>query len=175
MTPASLEDLANGYAATLKELAQSITRKGGERLEDVQRAVALDLQNSAKNLERTGQQLRIEQTKIAQQPGFGHLEYLHVQEEVSIHWSRTLEPAKNKQGNAIEYLEEYRIDDKTTGDPLWYAHFHFKNRPKQGFARLEAGHLKLAAEVNQRAGVWRGVLTESQAGKLFGGLRPAEV
>ena len=175
MTPASLEDLANGYAATLKELAQSITRKGGERLEDVQRAVALDLQNSAKNLERTGQQLRIEQTKIAQQPGFGHLEYLHVQEEVSIHWSRTLEPAKNKQGNAIEYLEEYRIDDKTTGDPLWYAHFHFKNRPKQGFARLEAGHLKLAAEVNQRAGVWRGVLTESQADKLFGGLRPAEV
>lgn len=174
MAPASLQDLADGYATTLKDLAQDILRKGGDTLSEAQRAVARNLEQAATGLQTLGKQLRIEQTKATPQPLAGHLEYLHAQEEVDIKWSRQLEPAKNKQGQAIEYLEEYRIDDARTGEPLWYAHFHFKKRPGNGFARLEAGHLKLASERNQRANAWRGPLNESQASALFGGLRPTE-
>lgn len=175
MAPASLQDLADGYATTLKDLAKGIARHedaGG--LSDAQRGLVRDLERAAADLQAVGKQLRIEQLKATTQPAFGHLEYLHAEEQVSVHWSRTLEPARNRHGLAIEYLEEYRIDDMTSGEPLWYAHFHFKRRPGQGFARLEAGHLKLASERNQRAGAWRGSISESQAGSLFGGLRPAE-
>ncbi|MDF0734125.1 hypothetical protein P0Y43_25915 [Pseudomonas entomophila] len=173
MTPASLQDLADGYAITLKDLAQDIGHKAGAALTEAQRRVVRDLEQAAADLQRLGKQLRIEQIKVTTQPAFGHLDYLHNEGEVAIHWSRTLEPAKNKQGQAIEYLEEYRIDDIRTNAPLWYAHFHFKKRPGNGFARLEAGHLKLASERNQRVNAWRGALNESQANGLFGGLRPA--
>lgn len=172
MLPADLEDLAQGYAATLRDLAQDITRKGADALTDAQQSLVQRLKQAADELSTYGRQLRIEQIKANPQPGINHLQYLHAEEQVSIHWSKTLAPAKNKQGNPIEYLEEYRIDDSSTGATLWYAHFHFKNRPAKGFARLEAGHLKLASEVNQGSGAWRGPITESQATTLFDGLRP---
>ncbi|MBI6899775.1 hypothetical protein JET64_23470 [Pseudomonas putida] len=102
MTPASLQDLADGYAATLDDLAQAITRKAGEPLEDAQIAMVRGLKQAAEELQALGKQLRIEQAKASRQPGFSHLEYLHAQEQVNIQWSRTLEPATNKQGKAIE-------------------------------------------------------------------------
>jgi hypothetical protein len=173
MTPASLEDLANGYATTLADLARDIGRRGGDALTEAQRQLTGSLEQAAGELRRVGRQLRIDQVKATQRPEPGHLDYLQSQGEVRIGWSRVLEPAKNRQGQAIEYLEEYRIDDAATNSPLWYAHFHFKRRPAQGFARLEAGHIKLAHERNLGAGAWRGALTESQANSLFGGLRPA--
>ena len=172
MLPADLEDLAQGYATTLRDLAADITRKAADELSDTQRVLVQRLEQAADDLDAFGRQLRIEQIKTSQQPNIAHLQYLHEHKEVSIHWSRTLEPAKNKQGSPVEYLEEYRIDDSSTQTPLWYAHFHFKKKPGTGFARLEAGHLKLASEVNQSSGVWRGPVTESQATALFGGLRP---
>lgn len=172
MLPADLEDLAQGYAATLRDLAQDITRKGAEALTDAQRSLVQRLKQAADELSAYGRQLRIEQIKANPQPGINHLQYLNDEKQVNIHWSKTLAPAKDKQGNPIEYLEEYRIDDSSTGTTLWYAHFHFKNKPAKGFARLEAGHLKLASEVNQGSGAWRGPITESQATTLFNGLRP---
>lgn len=173
MAPASLQDLAIGYATTLEDLARDIARRGGSALTEAQRQLTGSVEQAAGELRRVGRQLRIDQTKATQRPEPGHLDYLQSQGEVRIGWSRVLEPAKNRQGQAIEYLEEYRIDDAATSSPLWYAHFHFKRRPAQGFARLEAGHIKLAHERNLGAGAWRGALTESQANKLFGGLRPA--
>ncbi len=132
------------------------------------------LEDSATQLDALGRRLRIEQTKATQNPTAGHLEYLKSEGEVTVKWSRVLDPAKNKQGQPIEYLEEYQISDSTTGNALWYAHFHFKKRPRQQFGGLEAGHLKTASERNQKANAWRGPLTEAQANALFGGLRPAQ-
>ena len=173
MTPASLQDLANGYATTLEDLARNIARHGGNTLTEAQRQLVDTVEQAASQLRGVGRQLRIDQIKATQRPEAGHLIYLQEQGEVRIAWSRVLEPAKNRQGQAIEYLEEYRVDDAVSNRPLWYAHFHFKRRPTQGFSRLEVGHLKLAHERNLRAGAWRGALTESQANSLFGGLRPA--
>lgn len=172
MLPADLQDLAQGYAVTLKDLALDISRKAGDDLDDTLGALVQRLEQAATDLDAFGRQLRIEQIKANQQPTIGQLQYLHEQKEVSIHWSRVLEPAKNKSGTPLEYLEEYRIDDSSTNTTLWYAHFHFKRKPGSGFARLEAGHLKLASEVNQGSGAWRGPITESQATALFDGLRP---
>ncbi|WP_422421963.1 hypothetical protein [Pseudomonas sp. GZD-222] len=172
MLPADLQDLAHGYAATLRDLAQDITHKTGNDLTDAQKTLVQHLEQAVAELGSFGRQLRIEQIKANQQPTVGHLQYLHAEKQVRIHWSRTLEPAKNKQGRAIEYLEEYRIDDISSNTPLWYAHFHFKQKPGRGFPRLEAGHLKLASEVNLGIGAWRGPITESQANALFEGLRP---
>lgn len=174
MLPADLEDMAHGYAATLRDLAQDIVRKVADNLTDELRTLVQRLGQAGDGLEALGRQLRIERIKASQEPNIGHLQYLHAQEEVTIHWSRTLEPAKNKQGRPIEYLEEYHIDDNATQTPLWYAHFHFKNQPGKGFARLEAGHLKLASQVNQGGTVHRGAITESQASALFSGLRPSQ-
>lgn len=172
MLPADLQDLAQGYATTLRDLALDITRKAADDLDDTLRTLVQRLEQAADELDAFGRELRVEQIKLSQQPTISHLQYLHEQNEASIHWSRTLEPSKNKQGVAIEYLEEYRIDDRLNGEPLWYAHFHFKKKPGTGFSRLEAGHLKLASEVNQGSGAWRGAITESQANELFAGLRP---
>jgi len=174
MTPASLQDLADGYATTLEELAQSIVRRGEDALTEAQRQLPGSLRTAANEMRRAGRQLRIDQVKTTQRPEPGHLDYLQSQGEVRIVWSRVLEPARNRQGQALEYLEEYRIDDAATNSPLWYAHFHFKRRPAQGFTRLEAGHIKLAEQRNLGAGAWRGALTESQANNLFSGLRPAQ-
>lgn len=174
MTPASLQDLADGYATTLEELARDIIRRGEDALTEAQRQLPGSLKIAANEMRKVGRQLRIDQVKATQRPEPGHLEYLKNQEEVQISWSRVLEPRRDGQGQALEYLEEYRIDDAATNSPLWYAHFHFKRRPAQGFTRLEAGHIKLAEETNLGAGAWRGALTESQANSLFGGLRPAQ-
>ncbi|MBJ9978215.1 hypothetical protein IAE35_22380 [Pseudomonas sp. S75] len=173
MAPASLQDLADGYATTLEDLARSVLREGADTLSPVQRALVQQVQRAASDLRLLGKRLRIDQIKALSEPTAAHLEYLHGEDQVRIRWSRVLEPAKNKHGQPSEYLEEYRIDDAGTGQALWYAHFHFRKRPASGFTRLEAGHLKLASQRNQRADAWRGVIDERQATALFGGLRPA--
>lgn len=172
MLPQDLEDYAQGCASPLRELATSITNQAGEGITDALLDVVSRLEQAATQLDELGRRLRIEQTKATQNPKAAHLEYLNTQGEVTLQWSRVLEPAKNRQGQPIEYLEEYQVTDSTTGNALWYAHFHFKKRPRQQFGGLEAGHLKLASERNQKAGAWRGPLTEAQANTLFGGLRP---
>ncbi|MBF8755316.1 hypothetical protein [Pseudomonas guariconensis] len=172
MLPQDLEDYAKGCASPLRELATSITNQAGGDITDALRDVVRRLKQAATQLDALGRRLRIEQTKATQNPTASHLEYLNAEGEVTLQWSRVLDPAKNKQGQPIEYLEEYKIIDTTTGEAFWYAHFHFKKRPRQQFGGLEAGHLKLASERNQKAGAWRGPLTEAQANTLFDGLRP---
>lgn len=174
MLPQELEDYAQGCASTLRELATSITNQAGGDITDALRDVVRRLEESATQLDALGRRLRIEQTKTTKTPTAGHLEYLNAEGGVTLKWSRVLDPAKNKHGHPIEYLEEYEIADSTTGKALWYAHFHFKRRPRQQFDGLEAGHLKLASERAQKTNAWRGPLTEAQARTLFGGLRPTQ-
>ncbi|MFV3327459.1 hypothetical protein ACNFG0_13415 [Pseudomonas sp. NY15372] len=172
MLPRDLEDYAQGCASPLRELATSIERQAGQAITDASRSTVNQLRQAAAQLDALGRRLRIEQTKATNNPTVAHLEYLNAEGQVTLEWSRVLEPAKNRQGHPIEYLEEYRIIDNATNAALWYAHFHFKKKPRQQFSRLEAGHLKLASERNQGAGAWRGPMTEAQATSLFDGLRP---
>lgn len=172
--PVDLEDIADGHAQQLRFLAQSIRRKAGTALSDSHLALTQQLENAAAQMHALGRQLRIAQSKASSKPTVAYLEYLIEQQEVELGWSRTLNPKRDRKGNPLEYLEEYRIVDRASGQPLWYAHFHFRQKPSSGFTRLEAGHLKLASERDLGEGAWRAAMTEAQANKLFGSLRPGD-
>ena len=171
--PADLDDIAQGHAQQLRFIADRIRQKAGDAMTDGQRALTQRLDTAAAQMETLGRELRIAQTKVSRKPTVGYLEYLFAEREVEIAWSRTLNPKLDRKGNPVEYLEEYRILDRSTRQTLWYAHFHFRQKPTQGFTRLEAGHLKLASERDMGDGAWRGSMNETQANRLFGDLRPA--
>ncbi|MFJ4455706.1 hypothetical protein ACIP1G_17700 [Pseudomonas sp. NPDC089392] len=171
--PIDLEDIAQGHAQPLRFIADRIRQKAGQSLHPEQATLIQRLEAAAEQMQALGRQLRIAQTKASSKPTVGYLEYLLEQREVRVSWSRTLRPKVDRKGKPTEYLEEYRIDDLNTLQPLWYAHFHFRQRPPQGFTRLEAGHLKLASERNLSEGAWRGSISEPQANRLFGNLRQA--
>ncbi|MGY4524669.1 dermonecrotic toxin domain-containing protein [Pseudomonas sp. TE21394] len=171
--PVDLEDIAEGHAQQLRFIAASIREKAGNAMTTGQTALTQSLEAAAEQMQTLGRQLRIAQTKATSKPTVGYLQYLLDQQEVEIAWSRTLSPKLDRKGRPIEYLEEYSILDRSTRQVLWYAHFHFRQKPAQGFTRLEAGHLKLASERDLGDGAWRGSMTETQATTLFGGLRPA--
>lgn len=171
--PVDLEDIAQGHAQQLRFIADRIRQKAGGTLNPEQTALTHRLETTAQQVQAFGRQLRTAQTKATGKPTVGYLEDLLEQNEVEIVWSRTLKPKTDRKGNPVEYLEEYRINDLGTQQPLWYAHFHFRQQPAQGFTRLEAGHLKLASERDIGEGAWRGSMSEAQANRLFGNLRPA--
>lgn len=171
--PVDLQDIAEGHAQQLRFIADRIRQKAGDAMTDGQQALRQRLNTAAEQMETLGRELRIAQTKASRKPTVGYLEYLLAEQEVEIAWSRTLNPKLDRKGNPVEYLEEYRIVDRNTRQALWYAHFHFRQKPAQGFNRLEAGHLKLASERDLSDGAWRGSMSEAQANRLFGNLRPA--
>ncbi|WP_144170153.1 DUF6543 domain-containing protein [Pseudomonas sp. Kh13] len=171
--PVDLQDIAQGHAQQLRFIADRIRQKAGNTMTAEQTALTQRLATAAEQMEALGRQLRTAQTKATSKPTVGYLEYLVEQQEVEIAWSRTLPPKLDRKGKPVEYLEEYRILDRVTRQVLWYAHFHFRQKPAHGFTRLEAGHLKLARERDLGEGAWRGSMTETQASKLFENLRPA--
>ncbi|QXH46952.1 hypothetical protein KSS93_03275 [Pseudomonas xanthosomatis] len=171
--PADLEDIAQGHAQRLRFIAGQIRLKAGSAISAEHTALTQRLEAGAEQMKALGRQLRIAQTKATGKPAVGHLQYLVEQQEVQLAWSRVLKPKLDRQGNPAEYLEEYLVRDRTTQQVLWYAHFHFRKQPAQGFRKLEAGHLKLASERDLGEGAWRGSLSEAQATQLFGNLRPA--
>jgi len=171
--PVDLEDIAQGHAQQLRFIAGQVRLKAGTAIRAEHTALTQRLEAAAEQMLALGRQLRIAQTKATGKPAVGHLQYLLEQQEVELAWSRILKPKLDRQGNPAEYLEEYLVRDRTTQQVLWYAHFHFRKQPAQGFTRLEAGHLKLASERNLGEGAWRGSLSEAQANQLFGNLRPA--
>ncbi|MDM3886161.1 hypothetical protein QSV36_11225 [Pseudomonas sp. BCRC 81390] len=171
--PLDLEDIAQSHAQQLRFIADRLRQKAGASITPEQSAISQRLKAAAEQMQDLGRELRVAQTKATRKPTVAYLEYLVEQQEVEVAWSRTLKPKLDRKGNPVEYLEEYRINDRNTGQPLWYAHFHFRQKPVQGFTRLEAGHLKLASERDLGAGAWRGSMNETQASRLFGQLRPA--
>ncbi|MFV3404218.1 dermonecrotic toxin domain-containing protein [Pseudomonas sp. NY15463] len=170
--PVDLEDIAQGHAEQLRFIAGQVRRKAGSAITAEQHALTQRLDAAAGHMQTLGRQLRTAQTKATGKPTVAHLHYLLEQQAVEVAWSRILKPKLDRQGNPAEYLEEYLVRDRATQSPLWYAHFHFRKRPTQGFNRLEAGHLKLASERDLGAGAWRGSMSETQANQLFGNLRP---
>lgn len=171
--PVDLEDIAQGHAQQLRFIAARIRQRAGDGITAQHTALIDRLDTAAEQMRALGRQLRIAQTKASSKPTGGYLEYLVEQGEVEVAWSRTLKPKVDRRNKPIEYLEEYRIDDAATQQPLWYAHFHFRTKPARGFNRLEKGHLKLPSERDMGTGAWRGDLNEEQATRLFGNLRPA--
>ncbi|WP_065760094.1 dermonecrotic toxin domain-containing protein [Pseudomonas defluvii] len=172
MAPASLQNIAEHYATNLRERALDLQDALGDRATSDQRQLMQRLRDAARNLDLHGKQLRISKIKTTRQPNIGQLQFLHEQNAVEARWGRILEPKKDSKGRPIEYLEEYEVIDLAANTVLWYAHFHFPQRPGSGFRKLSAGHLKVRSERNV-SNAWHGPINEAEAMKLFGGLRPA--
>lgn len=93
----------------------------------------------------------------------------------------SIEPLKNRQAtNARDFLTEFAIRDKHSGEVLWYAHFHYANdadpdlsytaahlkRAGQRFMGLKA-QLKQAREDAEVVRIWRSKVPTEIARKLF--------
>lgn len=172
MAPASLQDMAEHFATNLRERARDLETALGDRATSDQQQLIQRLRDATKNLVSHGRELRIAKIKTTRQPNVGQLQFLHEQNAVEAQWGRILEPKKNSKGRPIEYLEEYEVIDLATNTVLWYAHFHFPQRPGSGFRKLSAGHLKIRHERNL-LNAWHGPIGEAEAMQFFGGLRPA--
>ncbi|WP_409281853.1 dermonecrotic toxin domain-containing protein [Pseudomonas defluvii] len=172
MAPASLQNIAEHYATNLRERARDLQDALGDRATSDQRQLMQRLKDAAKNLDLHGKELRIAKIKTTRQPNIGQLQFLQEQNAVEARWGRILEPKKDSKGRPIEYLEEYEVIDLAANTVLWYAHFHFPQRPGSGFRKLSAGHLKVRSE-RSVLNAWHGPINEAEAMQLFGGLRPA--
>ncbi|GGU49920.1 hypothetical protein GCM10009504_03140 [Pseudomonas laurentiana] len=172
MAPASLQNMVEHYAINLRERARDLEDALGDRATSDQQQLMQRLRDAARNLDLHGRDLRIAKIKTTRQPNVGQLQFLHEQNAVEPQWGRILEPKKDSKGRPIEYLEEYEVIDRATDTVLWYAHFHFPQRPGSGFRKLSAGHLKIRHERNL-LNAWHGPISEAEAMQFFGGLRPA--
>ncbi|MHA3734237.1 hypothetical protein ACXR0M_01040 [Pseudomonas sp. Eth.TT006] len=85
-----------------------------------------------------GQRLRVEMIK-RQPPTATRVEWLHSKNEIDIvaNGSR-----RRLKGPRKDYLQEYEIRERSSGQTLWYAHFHYAaaDSPASAFT---AAHLKL--------------------------------
>ncbi|MCY1358512.1 hypothetical protein D9M69_450480 [compost metagenome] len=83
------------------------------------------------------------------------------------------------KGPRKDYLQEYEIRERGTGQPLWYAHFHYaaSDTPVEAFT---AAHLKLrdqrmmagrgdlnSASSSQVIAIYRSAISPQLAGSLF--------
>ncbi|PNB73296.1 hypothetical protein C1X64_15885 [Pseudomonas sp. GW456-E7] len=115
-------------------------------------AVIEAFRTEAKDLKSTGLKYRNAGYK-RQAPTAEKLLVLWQCEELSI------EPLKNRQAtNARDFLTEFAIRDKHSGEVLWYAHFHYANSTDPDLAYV-AGHLKRA---DQRSIGFKTQLKQSQ-------------
>ena len=122
-----LEDLAT-------ELEQAAPSDQTTRTATQWRAQAVEMKTA-------GKQYRIAGHK-KQSPTIGAVEYLWHEKAVDIGLIKTRELT-----NAKDFLSEYAVRDRDTGNVLWYAHFHYDSLTSAKTA-YTSGHLKRAAQRN---------------------------
>lgn len=144
------------------------SREGLNRRLDALRAQLTSLQHRTGPL-RTAAILR-------QKPQMSGLRHLISQQQVSIHLVKRRKELSAVQGRAQDYLDEYEI--LHNGNPLWYAHFHYRNR-LDGNDQYVAGHLKTCAQRSIRGQtltdprtqkielVYRAPITHAEAARYF--------
>lgn len=128
--PIEMEEILARQAEPLDELVQQI-EQALTRTNDTDRVLgqgdaalkALALNEKAEGMRREGRRLRIEIIK-ARPPTASRVAYLKQQGEVRIARVGERKATARKKGRPQDYLQEYVIQD-TSGNPLWYAHFHY--------------------------------------------------
>ncbi len=172
---ADIEDLMNLEARPLDALAQQIqdavVRENA--LEDAAEAARqrAALSERAKAMREEGRRLRVDILK-KQAPTVGHLAWLLDQGEVSIAREGQRVALAKRKGLPQDYLQEFVVRDKT-GEPLWYAHFHYASAEATDFT---VAHLKTQAQRYERGQqqsnqalieVYRSRIDKGSAQKLF--------
>ncbi len=168
--PGEVEDQLRLYARQLNESADAVEEQL-TRSNAVDQATSQQLsahgraqlfRDQAGKLSAEGRLIRIHMIK-RQPPTAARVDYLYREQAVRI--SRV--GARSKLKRSPGYLEEYLIAD-TTGTPLWYAHFHYRElrSPRDQYT---TAHLKT---VEQRFdGVERQKADEAAGREVIGILR----
>jgi hypothetical protein len=168
MLPADLEDLYLGESQELQYRIRQLREAGADHQHQ---ALIQRLEREAEQLKQDGHQARIEQSKASPRPTGGQLDFLVDVGEAHIRKVDGLQPSGTTPATR-NWLQEYEVLDSHTGQPLCYAHFHYrKERPR--FGDYVAAHLKTPAQRFQATGgaaepaVWRGQISRNLATKLF--------
>ncbi|PRA54940.1 hypothetical protein CQ065_25610 [Pseudomonas sp. MYb187] len=183
-----MEEILVQQATPLEALANDI-EEALTAVNEVDRATqehdaaieAKALSDKAVAMRALGRELRISITR-AQPPTVGRLVYLKRQGEISITRPKGREPSARRTGRPQDYLQEYVISD-TTGQPLWYAHFHYPSMDtaasdftaahlKTREQRFDGGQYRVKAEQNSQVviQIYRSLIDRASADALFLGL-----
>jgi hypothetical protein len=103
------------------------------------------LDETAKALVKKGTSTRIRLVK-QQPPTAAGVQWLKDEGEVTISQTVTRHPLKS---HANDFLDEYKISDAHTGEPLCYAHFHYSS-VQAPVAPFPPGHMKTVAQQYMR-------------------------
>ncbi|WP_050749328.1 hypothetical protein [Candidatus Regiella insecticola] len=166
MIPSEVEEILCHQAKRMQQRATELRQalSGGSE-NDAATKMATDLESKATDLIDKGRTLRLRMSK-QQDPRINRLKYLLEQEEVSI--EKMGERKKLGAKNSQDWLQEYEIKDKTTRQPLWYAHFHYK-QANDPFENFSAAHLKTREQ--RRTGLSMQITQEQQGEEVIRILR----
>ncbi|MHB2136856.1 hypothetical protein ACX64L_02680 [Pseudomonas monsensis] len=138
------------------------------------------LQQDSLRLRSEGEHIRIRLYKDKAFLSADRLAYLIAKEQISV--VQTQPRTVSGKGSDKHFLDVYSLNDRSTGAPLWHAHFHYDrmNSPKQGFT-ARGGHLKTleqsrlgissqrrdARSGHEHAPIWRESIDGKTAQKIF--------
>lgn len=174
--PVEIEELFQQKAEQLdrsaKMLEQTLT---ASNTTDTTTTLGADLNAARDRLYAEGYRIRVEMIK-QQPPTAARVEWLSSKNEIDI--VRSGERRRLK-GPRKDYLEEYEIRERGTGQPLWYAHFHYTG-PGTPVEAFTAAHLKLrdqrlmagasdlrSASSSQVIAIYRSEISPQLANSLF--------
>lgn len=165
---ADLEDLYIGESQDLEYRLRQLQDVGGEQQHG---PLMQRLQQEADALRAEGRLARIAHCKASTTPAGGTLEYLIDANEVTIRRVNGLRRSGTTP-RTLNWLQEYEVLDRTDGNPLFYAHFHYR-KPDPRFGDFEVAHLKtpaqryLTATAPNEPAIWRGEISRRLAARLF--------
>ncbi|WP_442108769.1 hypothetical protein [Pseudomonas sp. NUPR-001] len=146
--PADIEDMLEHQqqriAAQRDALRQRLSEDTaiGKPVDDSAQQTIDRLDTQTHVLTEQARTLRIN-AALRQAPRMGELEYLLQHNQVSIQASGARKLLPKVKGRQDDYFDEYEI--RHNGQPLWYAHFHYRTRDAAKTAFV-AGHLKSASQ-----------------------------
>ncbi|WP_213881594.1 hypothetical protein [Pseudomonas sp. dw_358] len=141
--PRDLEHMLSSQADVLSGYAQQLHRLAGDQAAGLLR----QLEGQATSLRQDGIRIRIVQTKRSLPTG-SRMAYLLEQGEARIERLGDRIGLRNARGRVSDHLQEYVIIDQSTGQPIWYAHFHYE-KAAAPFAEFARAHLKTIKQRKQ--------------------------
>lgn len=144
--PVAVEEEYHKHAATFREANAAIDEAltASNLTADLKKpteALGHKLDETAKALVKKGTSTRIRLVK-QHPPTAAGVQWLKDQGEVTISQTVTRRPLKK---HANDFLDEYKISDAHTGEPVCYAHFHYSSA-QAPVAPFPIGHMKTVAQ-----------------------------
>ncbi|MGH8386961.1 MAG: hypothetical protein ACRESJ_15940 [Pseudomonas sp.] len=174
--PVEIEELFQHKADHLDESAKALEQAPTHsNSTDSVTTMVTDLKSESNRLYAEGHRVRVEMIK-QQPPTAARVEWLSSKNEIDIVRSGNRRQLK---GVRKDYLQEYEIRERRSGQPLWYAHFHYTTRdtPAEAFTaahlklreqRLMAGAFDLtSASSSQLIAIYRSEISPQLARSLF--------